>query len=470
MCLATDETEELKLQDCSGVAAHDTWEVPRQGGSFNNIKSTSKEKCLVPVEGQGPRKLQLQECTEDTAKWKNDEAKGGERGMCTVRWPVDQVKGETKYGAVPHRRSCFATTGSDIGKWSSEIVVQASIERGFSQQGGRLDKHSIGTRPLPEVKDPHACSHKCKETVGCRAFNYEQGTKSCDLLSATVSDAAPMDFEDGGPGCHFTMAGQPSRHNETVPQECTDDLKTAAVRCCSDGDAIGSTPEECFEVSYAEAVQKCEAAGKRLCATQAELEKTKGTGCDFDDKRSWTSALPDHEPSSWDYYEPKDITVDTKCQSNCLPDQVSRLEYPQTGIKFSDSPGLLPDIVAGRFDAIVFGAAADLEMRAQCYANVDAITIEVQSYCQAAKTTLCRPEDGDPSGKEKCETKKEAACRRLLLLPTTFFSASKAEWRTKCGHMESEDGKVWHEARMALDTCAPVVGLRNFCGSIESLL
>merc|ERR1711939_13294 len=63
-CLYTDDSDEPKLQDCSGVAALDKWELPVQGGSFNNLRSKAREKCLIPVEGLGPRKVQLVPCKE----------------------------------------------------------------------------------------------------------------------------------------------------------------------------------------------------------------------------------------------------------------------------------------------------------------------------------------------------------------------------------------------------------------------
>jgi len=172
--------------------------------------------------------------------------------------------------------------------------------------------------------------------------------------------------------------------------------------------------------------------------------------------------------TDWAYYEPKVSTVNTKCTANCLPRQVQRIDYAGNGVKFGDSGGLLPDVVAGHFDEVVFFGTKDTKTRAECHANVDAITLEIQAYCQAAKTTTCTPDAVDDN-KEKCKVQKETTCRRMTVMPTTFFSNDKAAWRTKCGHNSQEDGKVWHAARIAVDTCSSVGGLANFCGNVEIL-
>ena len=91
-------------------------------------------------------------------------------------------------------------------------------------------------------------------------------------------------------GCHITMAGRPSRASSVTahPKQCTDDTKTAAVRCCDD-DGGGYTPG-CHTLDYDGAVAHCAASGSghRLC-TADEMDQTKGTGCMFDYARAWTS-------------------------------------------------------------------------------------------------------------------------------------------------------------------------------------
>merc|ERR1712216_271455 len=332
MCLKTDDTDEPKLGTCATVAEHDKWEIPEQGGAYNNLKSSFRKKCLQPSLGVGPRKVQLVDCSLDTAKWKNDPAQGG-KGLCTLRWLQD-ADGKILYSQVPQKRSCYVSTGTSVGVWGNEIVLQSELQDAFTTKAGRLVNRTIGTA-LNQVADALACGKKCREeTEECRAFNYNQGLRACELLSATVEGSPPMQF--------------------------------------------------------------------------------------------------DQEETSWSYHAAKLTTVGTKCKSNCLPMQTSRLGYPRTGVKFGDSNGILPHLIAARFDATVFGGVSNAD-HAACHANVDAITIEVETYCQAAKTVLCTPSATDPQDKEKCEIKKDSVCRRMIVMPTTLFSTEKASFRTKCG-------------------------------------
>jgi len=94
------------------------------------------------------------------------------------------------------------------------------------------------------------------------------------------------------------MAGHPSRWLERHPKQCTGDAQTAAVRCCDD--TGGGFSPGCQTLNHDGASAHCAASGYRLCA-KSELDQTKGSGCGFDGKRTWTSsqccALP-FEPHS----------------------------------------------------------------------------------------------------------------------------------------------------------------------------
>lgn len=92
--------------------------------------------------------------------------------------------------------------------------------------------------------------------------------------------------------CHITMAGDPSTRNLKLhPVECTDDNKKAAVRCCDDsGNGFSQVPLCNDNKNFREAVKICKDYGKRLCNT-SELAQTKGTGCHFNNKRTWTSGV-----------------------------------------------------------------------------------------------------------------------------------------------------------------------------------
>ena len=86
------------------------------------------------------------------------------------------------------------------------------------------------------------------------------------------------------------MAGRPSTTSsiDAHPEQCTLDTSTAAVRCCDDNGG-GVTPDDCQTTTYEAAVAKCTTEGRRLC-TKGEIDQTKGTGCGFDNARSWTSS------------------------------------------------------------------------------------------------------------------------------------------------------------------------------------
>merc|ERR1719420_2691557 len=78
-----------------------------------------------------------------------------------------------------------------------------------------------------------------------------------------------------------------------------------AIRCCSDTqksawkknnncDVWGGSDEgaswKCTMGTYDEALELCASQGARLC-TKAELKCTKGSGCGYDNKMTWTSSL-----------------------------------------------------------------------------------------------------------------------------------------------------------------------------------
>ena len=90
------------------------------------------------------------------------------------------------------------------------------------------------------------------------------------------------------------MAGAPSRASSVAkvgPELCTDDGDTAAVRCCDNtGGGYTKFDGDCFDgKTYVEAVAVCSVQGYRLCSKD-EIDQTKGSGCGFDDRRSWTSS------------------------------------------------------------------------------------------------------------------------------------------------------------------------------------
>lgn len=377
-CLYTDDSEFPKQKSCDTVDASDTWELPGTGGGYGILKSTSKSKCVIPAAGQGPRSIQLVDCTEsDITKWKTTQPLLGEngKGLCSTQWSKD-ANGKPIFSDVPQRRSCFTTTGTALGQWNHEVVLQSDVASGFTTTlASRLLNHRIGEQPLANTADEETCSKECRAAAGCHSFNYNGVTKDCELTAETKATVAPMDFDQ-------------------------------------------------------------------------------------------SSASAD-----WTHYEPQTTTVNTKCTSGCLPSQTIRIDFPISGAKFGDdSTGLLPSAVASHFDSILFGGDADADAQAVCFSQVDAIVVEVKSFCQAAKTLLCAPDVTSPGTIEKCDVKKEAVCRRMVVMPTTFFGSAKAAYRDACGHGSAEDGKVWHSAKLSVDVCGAINGLNTYCADVENLV
>jgi len=98
--------------------------------------------------------------------------------------------------------------------------------------------------------------------------------------------------------CHVTMAGRPSSIEALAryPVKCTPDHAMAAVRCCSDT-GPSMTPRGCYTASFESAKARCDEIDARLCAKD-ELDSARGTGCDFDAARVWTSTSGKLEPAT----------------------------------------------------------------------------------------------------------------------------------------------------------------------------
>jgi hypothetical protein len=230
-----------------------------------------------------------------------------------------------------------------------------------------------------------------------------------------------------------------------------DTPKACATRCRDTG--------ACKAFNYHATLHKCELLGEIKGTLEAATDANGVqvvAPMDFDQSE---------EASGWMYYEPKASTVGTKCTSGCLPKQVMRITYPVASVSFTSSIGLLPDTVAAHFDEVVFAG----DSQSECFNQVDGITLEIETSCQSATTTTCVPDVAEPS-KQKCTLVKESGCRRMTVMPTTFFSSAKTAWRTSCGHGADEDGKVWHGARIALDVCEPINGFSDYCGNLAPLM
>lgn len=92
-----------------------------------------------------------------------------------------------------------------------------------------------------------------------------------------------------GGACHITLAGRPSSLEALArfPVKCTPNHALAAVRCCSDT-GPSMTPRGCYTANYESAKARCDEIDARLCGKD-ELDSARGTGCDFDNARVWTS-------------------------------------------------------------------------------------------------------------------------------------------------------------------------------------
>ena len=142
------------------------------------------------------------------------------------------------------------------------------------------------TVPVPDSQRfPRLAHHVYSKTAPIRKMtHFSFATYTCDPVTA---------------GCHITMAGRPSRASAIAahPEQCTDNDKTAAVRCC-DANGGGFSPG-CQKLDYEGAAAHCASTqGRRLC-TKGELDQTKGSGCGFDNRRTWTSSTQEGSTSQF---------------------------------------------------------------------------------------------------------------------------------------------------------------------------
>jgi len=139
------------------------------------------------------------------------------------------------------------------------------------------------------------------------------------------------------PSCHITMAGRNNRIG-TFPPQCTNNSDIAAVRCCdNNGNGYSMTlTGGCQTLDYQGAVAHCANSGYRLC-TQSEMaaDQTKGSGCDFDNKRTWTSTQCTH---TWPRDSAK-CNVTSQAFTDCIGSFDSSCAHG-VGV---DSPFKIPD-------------------------------------------------------------------------------------------------------------------------------
>ena len=92
----------------------------------------------------------------------------------------------------------------------------------------------------------------------------------------------------------FKSAAGHVRSLTKFPEQCSGEGATAAVRCVrTSGRMISPRDRRSLGCNkgktQCEARELCEKAGLRLPSNMGELKATQGTGCGFDDLRSWTS-------------------------------------------------------------------------------------------------------------------------------------------------------------------------------------
>lgn len=134
----------------------------------------------------------------------------------------------------------------------------------------------------------------CDGDGDCQAGLVCHQRNSGEPTPGTVSnDGMPDDYDV----CYDPSTPSASDAAANKNKQCTSNHEELAVRCCDDSG--GGFSPGCKTMKYEAAAAHCAASGYRLCTTN-ELGQTKGSGCDFDYARAWTSSTfaPEDE-SPW---------------------------------------------------------------------------------------------------------------------------------------------------------------------------
>jgi hypothetical protein len=200
ICLATEDgTEEVQLKECGTVSEQDGWSTPEIGGVYNEIKSLKQDLCLVPVDGSGPRSVKLGACGEDATHWKADNV-DGKAGTCAIRWPTDS-EGLDDQSGLPAHRSCFHSTGHNMGTWHDDVVFG---DLGAPTAQGRLQNHAMLDAPST-AENVAQCAAQCADKAGCRGFNFSPDQLLCELVKQSRADADPADFDQSAEASEWSF-------------------------------------------------------------------------------------------------------------------------------------------------------------------------------------------------------------------------------------------------------------------------
>merc|ERR1711981_1560890 len=116
-----------------------------------------------------------------------------------------------------------------------------------------------------------------------------------------LSSAGSYNYAFDGCSNHLQPGrGKGWKEGDNQPGYYNGDTDAAEITCCAlDGSECFRTIDgECrsghndaFKVTWQEAKAHCEAEGLRLCASQEELDKCCGTGCQYDNQLVWGNVM-----------------------------------------------------------------------------------------------------------------------------------------------------------------------------------
>jgi len=231
-----------------------------------------------------------------------DEVMGGTTSSCCAPVTTMQEFKHWEKSPMQDDKSCFRAAVGETQACNSNfdlLIYQCTCTSSDDC------KNADGNLEIFKIFSRHTLTETSSAKSGCLAWFSQADVGVRDLvgqLRATImadasEELAAMADACVADACHITMAGRPSRASslEAHPEQCTADGNTAAVRCCDDSGGgyskLGCSNSNCCnnDKTYTEAVALCSAQGYRLC-TKDELDQTRGSGCGFDNKRTWTSS------------------------------------------------------------------------------------------------------------------------------------------------------------------------------------
>lgn len=159
--------------------------------------------------------------------------------------------------------------------------------------------------PPPPAPAPKKCGTWCADLEKHpEPWTGSGGRFKCDWDDCNGCPECPSD-------CATSLAGSPSEEEKVGAPECKNLEETLAIRCCSYNSWQKPTSDTygCVTGNFSVAKETCSKHQLRLCSV-AEIGagKVKGTGCDFNSQRIWSS-------------EESTLPALKRCEQFCLTDK-----------------------------------------------------------------------------------------------------------------------------------------------------